>query len=1042
MANIVGEPFDQYVLDQIANRQKIHGSQERTPSEISYVNARTGYIKITSGVKIMDPERIKRIDLGNHPSFFNIGDNQGLASFFVLFNGTSDNNNTLFGGIDGFNDGYTTKPASIDKGQTILNKSAYGSGDHDFGTRPMAGIISAETKFRNRGSIREGTIQIKAWNRTQFEIINLLYLRLGFPMLLEWGHTIYVDEVGGINSSPNFSFSKSFLRGDFKTDNQILETLEIQRKKSAGNYDAMYGKVVNFDWTFNKDGSYNITLKLISVGAVVEALKMNVYQKDVVDEINQSKRADGDAEPTNDEDWITKFQFSHTLGSIFWKAMKLLFEKNAIWSEDSINVLNRSELSTPQSSIKNLKYPTANTADADYILYGLDGWDEFFLVRFGELVRLLKNIIPHNNIDSDNPFPIVDIIDLDDIPDLNNLKTTDLNAKNVVFMYTTPQQISGNPGKCLVGGFAHPINTGETYLEPLTSNPYKTTVKNYQVGLLKDVYVNMAFILQILQDNVDKDGNVSFIDLLNAILTSVNECLGSVNHIECIVDENENIIKFIDSTPIPGHDIITGVQEQYDKAVPFNVYGYYNNFTSAGFIRDFSLKTEITNNLAAMMTIGATANGSVVGEDATAFSKWNKGLLPIIGENLISGFTDPKNAPPSKPTVDSVQKEIDALIKENEQLLKDYENFIEQSNKYNLDEEEIASGNQLVANILEYYKNLGLLEEKKKQLTVVPDKTPTPVSATSSRGFLPINLSLTMDGLSGVKIFQQIKVDTSYLPSDYPGVLKFLIKGVSHKIDRGGWITTIETCSVPVIDSLQLPATSGTTPTTQQIISQQQSPDVKNAGRNNVVKKNKMTEQNKGRGDFFSWVKGPYAAQDDNWSNSKYAVDVLKGKVGNKFTQKASTNPPTLVAGYPKTVKNKKGIDVVVEHYNTINYTPAEFEQQLKDILSGIGAPTTPGNIIFMRAWRQAEGGNVLNNPWNTTETIGTKKSKFNSIGVKNYFTIKEGTDATIKTMTNGLYDTVLKGLRKGLSNQAEALELAILVQKYDMTGFIPAKWQ
>jgi hypothetical protein len=42
-----------------------------------------------------------------------------------------------------------------------------------------------------------------------------------------------------------------------------------------------------------------------------------------------------------------------------------------------------------------------------------------------------------------------------------------------------------------------------------------------------------------------------------------------------------------------------------------------------------------------------------------------------------------------------------------------------------------------------------------------------------------------MDGLSGVKIYQQIKVDTSYLPSDYPGALKFIIIGVSHKIDRG-----------------------------------------------------------------------------------------------------------------------------------------------------------------------------------------------------------------------------------------------------------------
>jgi len=57
-----------------------------------------------------------------------------------------------------------------------------------------------------------------------------------------------------------------------------------------------------------------------------------------------------------------------------------------------------------------------------------------------------------------------------------------------------------------------------------------------------------------------------------------------------------------------------------------------------------------------------------------------------------------------------------------------------------------------------------------------------------------------MDGLSGIKIYQQIKVDTAYLPTEYPTALKFLIKGLSNKVDSSGWTTSIETVSVPVID--------------------------------------------------------------------------------------------------------------------------------------------------------------------------------------------------------------------------------------------------
>ena len=55
-------------------------------------------------------------------------------------------------------------------------------------------VKSASVKTETRGSLKTGTIQIKANNKGQFDIISTLYLRIGYTMLLEYGWSIYFDE--------------------------------------------------------------------------------------------------------------------------------------------------------------------------------------------------------------------------------------------------------------------------------------------------------------------------------------------------------------------------------------------------------------------------------------------------------------------------------------------------------------------------------------------------------------------------------------------------------------------------------------------------------------------------------------------------------------------------------------------------------------------------------------------------------------------------------------------------------------------------------
>jgi hypothetical protein len=65
--------------------------------------------------------------------------------------------------------------------------------------------------------------------------------------------------------------------------------------------------------------------------------------------------------------------------------------------------------------------------------------------------------------------------------------------------------------------------------------------------------------------------------------------------------------------------------------------------------------------------------------------------------------------------------------------------------------------------------------------------------SSPTNGFVPISLGLTMDGISGIKIYNEINVDTRFLPQNYNDSLRFIIKGVNHKLSNSDWETNIET---------------------------------------------------------------------------------------------------------------------------------------------------------------------------------------------------------------------------------------------------------
>ena len=261
---LLGESFEPWVKKQIDLRQDIlSGKKDNIDSsftrdqELKYTLSKSPFIRLTSGVNIDSDAsgiaKIQNLGLGDDATYLN----QGLASKYILFSSR-------------FNNEFTK-----DVKYGTLGPSYGFSSVPEYGLVPPPGILSIDVRALNKGSLREATIKIVCHNLVQFKIIDTLFLKLRYSLLLEWGHTMYFNNNGSLASPLSIpDISTDFLKGNF-TQETLLNRIEKEKLNSSGNYDAFFGIIKNFDWQLLENGSYDITVKAISTGDVIESLKVN-----------------------------------------------------------------------------------------------------------------------------------------------------------------------------------------------------------------------------------------------------------------------------------------------------------------------------------------------------------------------------------------------------------------------------------------------------------------------------------------------------------------------------------------------------------------------------------------------------------------------------------------------------------------------------------------------------------------------------------------------------------------------------------------------
>ena len=311
--SIFKESFRKYIQQQLKLREAIislgndgggrlnnnktiilpQGGEVTLPQGAFYTNTinRACVVRMSSGVDLKPDSK----DLLEGGRYENPDDliGAGLAARYVLEGGTLIN-------IDKKNKDGTSSPVSA------LRSGFPGSGNRGFGFQygdpmiranasedgygivPMPGITDANIRTKSAyGSLREAKVSFKCHNQRQLEILELLYMRPGYPILLEWGWTTYIDNDG--NNTSKFPHIYEFFHPN--VSQELINKKIIQNKiDTGGNYDGMMGICKNFNYKARPDGGFDCITELTSTGEIIESLKAS--KQSFYDENNVLKKAD------------------------------------------------------------------------------------------------------------------------------------------------------------------------------------------------------------------------------------------------------------------------------------------------------------------------------------------------------------------------------------------------------------------------------------------------------------------------------------------------------------------------------------------------------------------------------------------------------------------------------------------------------------------------------------------------------------------------------------------------------------------------------
>lgn len=756
--SIFGATFKPHVIRQLETRQALIsdgiGAPKRSRNVQLYTSGKTAWCRLSSFV-----------DYSPNPADPSQPPSDKLARKYVLQSGTlipSETKDTDF---------------AMRFGVGNANGS-YGSnlGNRDLGLRPMPGITSINVVNKGAyGSLRLTTVKFKAWDKAQLDDLEILFMRTGYPVLVEWGWSMYMDtsdpndkdykatsNLGHLNFDTSKYISKDIRTftdptiNPFtaKSQDDIYDDILRFSHQFSGNYDGMVGIVQNFTHELMPNGSFDCTTVLVSIGDTLDSIKMNRPAKIVAGKDNVYK--------TGFTQLMEDLLSASGTGSN--PGVHDLLDPNVTQVDISLN--GRQLLNSELQTLNRLKKYQAEPG-VDTSIVKLEGFNFGVssttavtnpVTSYIQLAYLIAVIKEGFNLFTEKGGHLLNI----ELPVYGKS-----GNKGNGLCLASVDSVSVDPSICLIKNRQATWITGnsEDGYDVKTADNRSALSKEFLVeeentdssklGIIGNVYMNMQYVSKKFTDilNSSSDGEVHLYSFIKALLVDVSKALGSINDFDIFVEDNNAII-------IDKHYTELSSATSTSSKFQINIFGINT------VVRGYKILSKIFQSQINMMAISAGSDRlNLGGVNSSTQAYFNYGL----SNRLIGNLTTDANPDSS---ADSIKQEKVELAKS-------------------------------VLDIRDYLKGMIAKDPKEKHFPVGGESIAAASTVLNSiilnvnsdanyRSIIPLSVEITLDGIAGIAIGEIFRINTDVLPKEYTRKdLGFIVTGLHQDVLKSDWTTTI-----------------------------------------------------------------------------------------------------------------------------------------------------------------------------------------------------------------------------------------------------------
>ena len=699
-----------------------------------------------------------------------------------------------------------------------------------YGQVPMPGITQLDVKTKSAyGSLRQAKLSFVVHNLRQLSVMELLYMRPGYPVLVEWGWSPYIANNGDIVSHVKYVTDHIDLFQDELKQEDVYEAIVNIKKDTAGNYDAFMGFVTNFGFKARADGGFDCYSEIVSMGEALDSIKMittTIGGNDIAFKLEETEEEIRNPDALRsiilamgkyagtigtggaEEAWTLQM-FENNDGStrLLDGILEVILEKfppikDLPTNEEKLIALNQSILSKLQTTEAAEFSAPLNT--------GYISW---------ELFSFLLNEIAIPKASGGKPSIEIQTVKIMNETNGDKAKKpllyngfTDASGKGTI------TDISCDPRVCLLPhSFFDPTlqdtlgsetvvgKVLEAYWDlwewgaksvwneivsslPGSSTPdiddFRTNSLNKEEVAKKyigNIYINLEILPKVYEETIKGNNEGNLGEFINNLWAKINEACPLHNFVFKIDDEFTNLAYIID-LPVDNAEIANIGNDIYVVEVQ----------SSKSVVREYNLEAKIPDGLKSTIAVHSQGGSTAEDVDDVTFQAFNK----AISNRLFV-------PPPKELTADEKAKKAEAeaeaaklptprekLIKQKEDSQENYDKlkkmYFEMVNHF--ENTSIESSEGVVSDLKTSLKDL---QSAILGLELLDRKS------VSTSAVIPLEFNLTFDGISNILIGCIFKIKDDKLPKAYRtdkdgNSVGFIVFSEEQSITTGqDWVTKI-----------------------------------------------------------------------------------------------------------------------------------------------------------------------------------------------------------------------------------------------------------